>query len=52
MNEVQNLDCKRICDISNDAKVVEIRKKDCITRIQANPNGTLSITHERVKRAI
>jgi len=48
VNEVMNLDQKRICDISTDAKVIEIRKKDCVTKITANPDGTLEITHERI----
>jgi hypothetical protein len=30
MSEVTNLDQKRICDISTDARVIEIRKKDCM----------------------
>ena len=51
MKEVTNLDQKRVCDISTDAKIVEIRKKDCITRITANSDGTLSITHERTSSA-
>ena len=50
MSEVINLDHKRVCDISTDARVIEIRKKDCITRISANTNGTLNITHEHVKQ--
>lgn len=49
MKQELNLDHKRVCDISTDLKVVEIRKKDCITTITANPDGTLSITHERVQ---
>lgn len=48
MNEVQNLDKKRVCDVSTDGKVIEIRKKDCVTRITANPDGTLRITQERI----
>ena len=47
MNEVQNLDKKRVCDISADKTLIEIRKKDCVTKIKANPDGTLSITQER-----
>lgn len=46
--EVNNLDQKRVCDISNDQRFVEIRKKDCLTRIAANPDGTLTITQERI----
>jgi len=48
MKEVINLDRKRVCDISADAKIIEIRKKDCVTKIKAKPDGTLEITHERV----
>ena len=48
MNEIKNLDNKRVCDISADAKIIEIRRKDCITRVKANLDGTLSIEQERV----
>ena len=48
MKEVANLDHKRVCDVSSDSKIIEIRKKDCITQIKANPDGTLNITHMRV----
>ena len=51
MNEVINLDRKRVCDISTDAKIIEIRKKDCVTKIQANADGTLEIIHERINPA-
>jgi len=51
VNEVQNLDKKRVCDISADGTVVEIRRKDCVTRITANPDGTLNITQERITSA-
>lgn len=52
MSGVTNLDHKRVCDVSTDARIIEIRKKDCVTRITANPNGTLKIIHERVKLAV
>jgi len=48
VTEVKNLDSKRVLDVSADMKMVEIRKKECITRITANPDGTLKITHERI----
>ena len=48
MSEVKNLDKKRVCDISDDHKIVEIRLKDCITIVTANPDGTLDVKHERV----
>ena len=47
MSEVLNLDSKRVCDISGDGKVVEIRRKDCITKIYAKPDGTLAVIQER-----
>ncbi len=47
MKQELNLDCKRVCDISTDYKTVVIRKKDCLTTITANTDGTLSIIHER-----
>ena len=47
MNEVKNLDNKRVCDVSVDKRLVVIKRKECITRIQARPDGTLAITQER-----
>ena len=49
MYEVENLDQKRVCDISADKQMVEIRKKGCITRITANPDKTLNIMHEQTE---
>lgn len=49
MEQVKNLDDKRVCDKSKDSKVIVIRKKDCITRITANADRTLKVTHEYVK---
>ena len=48
MREVENFDEKRVCDISDDKRVIEIRRKDCITRIKANPDGTLDVTQDYV----
>lgn len=45
MEPVKNLNDKRICDISHDRKVVEIVQKGCLTRITANPDGTLNIVN-------
>ena len=49
MEQVKNLDDKRVCDQSKDGKVIVIRKKDCITRITANADRTLKVTHEYAK---
>lgn len=43
MLEIRNLNGKRVCDISNDRKVIEIMQKGCITRITAIKNNTLHI---------
>ena len=47
MPEVRNLNKKRIGDMSSDQRLFEIQIKDCVTRITVN--GTLNITHDRVK---
>lgn len=49
MQEVRNINNKRICDISSDRKVIEICLKDCLTIITANPDGTLKIIHTHKK---
>ena len=41
--EVRNCNGKRVCDISEDGRVVVILSKGCMTRITANPDGTLRI---------
>ena len=43
MDEIRNLNGKRVCDMSKDHRVIEILQKGCITRITANPDGTLNI---------
>ena len=51
MEEVRNLNGKRVCDVSQDKKIVEIVQKDCITRISANPDGTLKIENFQIPKA-
>ena len=43
MEEIRNLNGKRVCDMSRDRKVIEIIQKGCLTRITANPDGTLKV---------
>lgn len=43
MKKIINNNGKRVCDISEDRKVVEIVRDGCLTRITANPDGTLKI---------
>lgn len=50
MNEVRNLNDKRVCDISKERKVIEIVKQGCLTRITANPDGTLRIENIQIKK--
>jgi len=47
MNEVRNLDGKLVCSIRRDASLVEIVKKDCVTRIQLSSDGMIKVTHTR-----
>ena len=51
MEIIKNLNNKRVCDRSQDQKVVEIIQKDCMTRITGNPDGTLNIEHIRIPSA-
>lgn len=51
MQEVRNLNNKRVGDISPDKKTYISKLKDCITKITANKDGTLNITHERDQKA-
>lgn len=48
MTVIRNLNGKRVCDISKDQKVVEIVQKDCMTRITANPDGSLNIENTKM----
>lgn len=43
MEAFKNSSGKRVCDISADCRVVEIVQKGCLTRITANPDGTLNV---------
>jgi len=51
MEEFRNLKGKRVCDMSRDHKVIEIVYKDCLTRITANPDGTLNVENVPVTKA-
>ena len=51
MEEVRNLNGKRICDMSPDRKVIEIVQKGYITRITANADGTLNIENSVITPA-
>lgn len=48
MEGIRNLEGKRVCDISLDRTVIEIVRKDCLTRITANPDGTLNVDNIRL----
>jgi len=38
--------------MTDDGKAVVIVLKDCLAKITANLDGTLSITHEKIKSAV
>lgn len=48
--QITNLNKKRVCDLSDDKKVAQIRRGDCVTIIRANRDGTLHIMHLRDKK--
>ena len=43
MEEIRNLNGKRICDRSEDGRVIQIIQRGCMTLITANPDGTLNV---------
>ena len=45
INRFDNEKGHRVCDYSDDHKTVEIARRGCITRITANPDGTLNIVN-------
>ena len=50
MEAWKNLAGKRVCDVSEDHKVVEIVQYGYKTRITANPDGTLLIENIPLKK--
>lgn len=44
--EVVNAEGKRVCDITDDSKMIIIKKHGCATYITANPDGTLKVANE------
>lgn len=51
MEQIRNLNGKRVCDRSQDHRVIEIVYKDCITRITANSDGTLNVENIPLHKA-
>lgn len=49
MTEIRNLDNKRIGDKSNDNRKIFIKRRNCLTIIQASSDGTMMITQRRLK---
>ena len=50
MNQVLDLNNKRVFDISDDKKIIELRLKNCITTVSTNPDGTFNISHKKVNQ--
>ena len=42
---------RRVCDISDDYRTIEIVIKGCKTRITANPDGTLNVINVHMCKA-
>lgn len=51
MEPVKNLNDKRVCDISEDRKTIEIVQKGCLTRITVNPDWTLNVENILLPKA-
>ncbi len=49
MEEVRNLDKKRVFDKSMDGKLIVLRRQNCVTRITANADQTMNISHSYEK---
>lgn len=47
MEQILNLNYKRVLDLSDDKRTAVIRKNGCITIITSNSDGTLHITQQR-----
>ena len=47
MVEIKNLDNKRVFDLSEDKKTLVMQRKDCVTIVKANDDGTLSVVNKR-----
>lgn len=47
IDTIRNLAGKRVCDISEDLKTVEIVVKNYVTRITVNKDGKLQVVNER-----
>ena len=48
MEIIKNLNGKRVCDRSEDGRVIQIVLKGCMTLITANPDGTLKIENVHI----
>lgn len=50
MQEVRNLNNKRVCDISKDLHTIIIVQGGCKTIITTSPDGTLNVKHELIEK--
>ena len=48
MEEVKNLDRKRVFDKRKDNKLIRLKRQHCVTTITANADLTLNISHQYV----
>ena len=45
MREIRNGKGKRVCDVSEDGRCVEIVRDGCVTKITVKTDGTLQFEH-------
>lgn len=50
MNQALDLNIKRVFDISDDKKTIELRLKNCITTVSVNSDGTFNISYKKVSQ--
>lgn len=43
MKQIRDFNSKRVCDLSDDRKIVFIRRGDCVTVITAEKDGSLKV---------
>lgn len=51
MEIIKNLNGKRVCDRSEDGRIIQIIQRGCMTLITANPDGTLNIENIHISDA-
>lgn len=48
MQDIRNIDGRKVCQVDERCATVEIRRKDCITQIRFLPDGKAVIKNSKV----